>query len=104
MHFRCGRVPINFSLKKIGISYELQPSILKQEMDHDEIYEETWEDRENEWLPYLKNDVSSTAFFYTRYSKGMEELTGFVMGNSITLPSLANKFFKSLRDKNDDSI
>ena len=46
---------------------------------------------ENEWLPYVKNDLLSTAFCYARYTMGMEELTGFVMKNSLTLPSLANK-------------
>ena len=53
-------------LKSIGESYKLQSCLLKQELEHDEIYD-TWEDKENEWLPYLKNDVFSTAFFYARY-------------------------------------
>ena len=57
VHFRCGRVHIISSLTKIGISYKLKPSLLKQEMEHDEIYEDTWEARENEWLRYVKNDV-----------------------------------------------
>ena len=35
---------------------------------------------------------------------GMEELTGFGMKNSLTLPSLANKYFNSLRDENDETI
>ena len=35
---------------------------------------------------------------------GMEELTGFRMKNNLTLPSLANKFFNSLRDENDEPI
>ena len=34
----------------------------------------------------------------------MEELTGFGMRNSLTLPSLAKKFFNSLRDENDEPI
>ena len=34
----------------------------------------------------------------------MEELTGFGMKNSLTLPSSANKFFNSLRDENDQPI
>ena len=34
----------------------------------------------------------------------MEELTGFGMKNSLTLPSLANNFFNSLRDENDEPI
>ena len=57
-------------LKKIGESYKLQPLLLKQEMEHDEFYEDTWEEKENEWLPYVKNDVLSTAFCYNRYTIG----------------------------------
>ena len=104
VHFRCGRVHINQSLKKIGESYKLQKSLLKKELEHDEIYEDTWEVRENEWLPYVENDVLSTAFCYARYTMGMEELTEFGMKNSLTLPSLANKYFNSLRDEKDKPI
>ena len=88
----------------MGESYKLQSCLLKQELEHDETYEETWEDKEIEWLSYPKNDVFLTAFSYTRYSKGMEELTGFGMKNCLTLPSLANKNFNSLRDENDEPI
>ena len=35
---------------------------------------------------------------------GMEEITGFGMKNSLTLPSLANKYLNSLRDENDEPI
>ena len=34
----------------------------------------------------------------------MEGLTGFGMKNSFTLPSLANKYFISLRDENNEAI
>ena len=91
-------------LKKIEESYKLQPSLLKQEMEQDEIYEDTWEAREIEWLPYVKNDVLSTAFCYARYTMSMEELTNFGMKNSVTLPSLAIKIFHSLKDENDEPI
>ena len=104
VYFRCGRVHINKSLRKIGESYKLHESLLKKELEHDEIYEDTWEAEENEWLPYVKNDVLSTAFCYARYTIGMEELTGFGMKNSSTLPSLANKYLNSLRDENDEPI
>ena len=104
VHFRCGRVHINQNLKKIGESYKLQESLLKKELEHDEIYEDTWQAKENEWLPYVKNDVLSTALCYARYTMGMEELTEFGMKNSLTLPSLANKYFNSLRDENDEPI
>ena len=104
VHFRCGRVHINESLRKIGESYKLQENLLKKELEHDEIYEDTWEEKENEWLPYVKDDVLSTAFCYARYTMGMEELTRFGMKNSLTLTSLANNSFNSLRDENDEPI
>ena len=94
----------NQKLRKIGEIYKLQESLLKKELEHDEIFEDTWEARENEWLPYVKNDVLSTAFCYARYTMGMEELTEFGMKNSLTLPSLANKYFNCLRDENDELI
>ena len=91
-------------MKKLGESYKLQESFLKKELEHVEIYEDTWETRENEWLPYVKNDVLSTAFCYARYTMDMEQLTGFGMKNSLTLPSFANINFNSLRDENDEPI
>ena len=68
--------------KKIGESYKVQLSLVKQELEQDEIYENTWEATENH-LP--------TAFCYARYTMGMEEITKFGMRNSLTLPSLPNK-------------
>ena len=35
---------------------------------------------------------------------GMGEISGFGMNNSLTLPSLANKYFNSLRNENDGPI
>ena len=104
VHFRCGRVHDNQKLRKIGESYKLQESLLKKELEHDEIYEDTYEAKENECLPYVKNDVLSTAFCYTKYTMYMEELTKFGIKNSLTLPSLANKYFNGLRDENDEQI
>ena len=68
----------NGSLNEIGISYKLQPPLIKQEIEHDEIFEDLWEARENEWLPLVKNEVLSTAFCYARYTMKMEESTDFV--------------------------
>ena len=55
-------------------------------------------------ITHHKNDVLSTAFCHARYSKGMEQLTGFGMKNSLTLPSLAKKCFNSLGDEKDEAI
>ena len=73
-------------------------------MEHDESYEDTWEEKENEWSHYVQNDVLSFAFCYARYTMGMEELNIFDKKKSFTSPSLANKYFKSLRDENNEPI
>ena len=70
-------------------------------MEYDAIFEDMWEAKENECLHYVKNDVLSTSFCYARYTKSMEKLTNLDMKKSITLLSLPNKFFISLRDEND---
>ena len=41
LHSRCGRLHIEKSLKTIGESYKLQESLLKKELEHDEIFEVT---------------------------------------------------------------
>ena len=46
VHFRCGSVHINKNLKKKGESYKLQPSLPKQEKEHDELFEITWKEKE----------------------------------------------------------
>ena len=91
-------------MKKIGESFKQQSCLFKQELEHDEIYENYWKANEHEWLPYDKSDVLSTAFCYARYTMAMKKVTGFDMKNSLTLPPLANKYFNSLRDENNEPI
>ena len=47
VHFRFARLHNRNSLKETGVSYNLQPSLLKQELEHDEISEDSWEKRES---------------------------------------------------------
>ena len=46
----------------------------------------------------------STAFCYARYAKRIDGLTRLGMKNSLTLPGLAKKCFKILRDENVEPI
>ena len=73
-------------------------------MERDEIWVDIREDKEHEWLPYLKNDVLSTAFFCAKYPKSKEEITNLGMKNSVRLSVLANKSFNILRDDIDEPI
>ena len=85
-------------------SIKLQKELLKTEMNHDEVYPDTWKDKKDEWLDYVKNDVLCTAFSYARYSKAMKEITGFGMKDCLSLPGLGWKYFNSLRTEEDEPI
>ena len=104
LHFRCGMTHLNYSLKKLGKTFELQKELLKTEMKHDDVYEDTWRNKKSEWLDYVKNDVLCTAFSYARYCKNMEDITKFSMKDCLSLPGLGWKYFNSLRISEDEAI
>ena len=56
----------------MGITYLLQRELLKKEMNHVEVFEDTWMDKKHKWLDYVRNDALCSAFCHARYSKGME--------------------------------
>ena len=73
----------NLLIKKVGKTFKLQKEILKTELNH---VCNIYQDKINEWLPYVKNDVLCTAFSYTRDVKALEEITGFSMKDCLSLP------------------
>ena len=42
--------------------YILQQSLLEQEMDHDDVHEDTWQEKENQWKPFLKRMFCQPCF------------------------------------------
>ena len=102
LHFRCGMTHLNYSLKKLGKTFKLPKELLKTEMNHDEIDENNWKDKKDEWLTYVKNDVLCTAYSYARYIEAMKEITGFSMKDCLSLPGLGWKYFNSLRTEEDE--
>ena len=73
-------------------------------MNHDEINENNWKDKRNEWLPYVKNDVLCTAVSNAGYNKTLEEITGIGRKYCLSLPGLRWKHFISLRTEKDEPI
>ena len=99
--FNCSANHMKSSLRKLGETYKLQKEVLKQEIDHTEIYEDTWEAQRDIWEPYLRMDILTLAIIYARYSLNMESITGFGMKDCLSLPSLGWKYFNSKRDQPD---
>ena len=47
---------LKYWLKKLGKTFKLPKELLKTEINHDDIDENNWRDKKDEWLPYVKND------------------------------------------------
>ena len=103
-HFRCSMTHFKKSFKKLGETFKLQKELLKTEMNHDEVYSDTWKDKKSEWLDYVNNDVLCTAYSYARYIKAMDEITGFSKKDCLSLSGLGWKYFNSLRTEEDEPI
>ena len=71
-------------------------------MNHDAVDGDNYQDKIDEWLPYVKNDVLCSAFSYARYIRAMEEITGFSMKDCLSLPGLGLKYFNSLGTEQDE--
>ena len=94
---------LNFSLKKLGKTFKLKKELLETEKNHDEVGE-NYKYKKGERLDYVKQDVLCTAFSYARYSKAMEEITGFRMKDCLSLPGFGWKYRNSLRTEKDEPI
>ena len=90
--------------KKFGKTFKLPKQLLETEMNHDDIDVDNYKDKKDIWLPYVKNDVLCTAYSYARYIIAMDEITGFSMKKSLSLPDLGWKNFNSLRTEEDEPI
>ena len=102
--FQCGTTHSNYSLEKIGKTFNLQKELLQTEMNHDEIDYNNYKDKKGESLDYGKQDVLRTVFSYARYCKAIQEITEFSRKDCLSAPGLGWKFFECLRDKNDETF
>ena len=91
--FTCTKSHIKGSLEKIGREYNLQPELLKGEMDHSVINKNNFAELRHIWEPYLISDVLCLAFIYARHSMEMQKMTGFGMKDCLTEASLGWKCF-----------
>ena len=90
--------------KNLGKTFKTQKDLLKTDKNHKEVYSDTWRGKKSEWLDYVKNDKLCTDFSYARYTKAMEEITGFGMKDCLSIPGLGWKCFNSLRTEEDEPV
>ena len=63
-----------------------------------------YRDKISEWLPYVKNDVSCTAFSYARHCKAIQGKTGFSMKDCLSVPGLGLNYCNSSGSAEDAPI
>ena len=91
--FTCSKSHIKGSLEKIGREYNLQPELLKGEIDHSVINKNNFVKLRHIWEPYLISDVLFLAFIYARHSMEMQKMSGFGIKDCLTEASLGWKCF-----------
>ena len=87
--FVCSKVHIPGSLKKIQKEYNIQPQIIKGEIDHNLKTLSNYKEHENIWKPYLIDDVLGLAVVVAKHGNKIQKLTGVLFKNSLTESSLA---------------
>ena len=91
--FTCSKSHIKGSLEKIGREYNLQPELLKEEIEHSIINKNNFAELGHIWEPYLISDVLCLAFIYARHSMEMQKMSGFGIKDCLTEGSLGWKCF-----------
>ena len=80
----CSKCHISSSLKSIQKEYNIQPDLMKGEIDHDLINFGNYKDYENLWRPYLIDDVLALAYVPTKHGNSIHKITRVSFENSLT--------------------
>ena len=88
MKFVCSMCHISGSLKSIQREYNIQPDLLKCEINHDLINIGEYEAYESLWRPYLIDDVLGLDYGITNHGNCIQKITAVSYENSLTEAAL----------------
>ena len=88
MKFVCSKCHLSGSLKSIQKEYNIQPDLMKDEIDHDLINISNYKNYENLWRPYLISDVLGLAYVVVKHGNCIQKITGVSYKNSLTEAAL----------------
>ena len=91
--FTCSKSHIKGFLEKIGREQNLEPELLKREIEHSVINKINFAELKHIWEPYLKLEVLCLAFIYARHSMEMQKMTCLGIKDCLTEGSLGLKCF-----------
>ena len=82
MKLVCSKVHISGSLRKIQKEYNIQPQLIKGEIDNSLITLLNYKEHGKLWKPYLIDDVLGLAAVVARHGNKIQKLTGVSFKNS----------------------
>ena len=89
MIFVCSRCHISGSLNNIQKEYNIQTETKKGKFSQELVFIGGYEDFENLWRPYLADYVLGLAYVVARRGNDIQNITGVLNKNSLTVTSLA---------------
>ena len=89
MKFVCSKVHISGSLRKTPKEYDIQPQLIKGEINHNLITSTNYKEHEKFCKPYLVDDILGLAAVVAKRGNKIQKLTGVSFKNSLTESFLA---------------
>ena len=76
MKFACSKCHISGSLKSIQKEYNIQPDLMKSEINHDLVNIDNYKDCENLWRAYLIDDVLGLSYVVAKHGNSIQKSLG----------------------------
>ena len=89
MKYVCSKVHLSGSLKKIQKENEIQPQLLKSEIEQNDVSLSNYKEKEQLWKPHLVNDVLGLAAVAAKHGNNIQKITCVSFKNSLSESSLA---------------
>lgn len=101
---RCTLQHVNTKLSSWGQSFNIPKNLRKMDYEIEKITKDNYKEKENEWLPYLKNDVLALACCMMLYNEMMENISEFNLQSNLTLPGLSFKSWMNKKEAKKEEI
>ena len=98
--FRCSFQHVKDSLLKWGKGFKIPSNLRKTELEHSGITKDNYLEKQSEWEPYLRRDISALTTCVIKYNKVMEEVAKQNMTQNLTSSTLTfNAWLKDLEEQ-----
>jgi len=98
---KCSYQHVKTSLSKWCENFKIPTNVCKLNYEIGDITHENYKEKENEWRPYLVNDILSLAFCIYKYNNVMQDLVGEDITTNLTSSALTfNGWMKSVQNDN----